>query len=57
MQTPMQRLFKAAATGNVIAAKRALTDGADVNVKDEQDCTPLHWAVRGGHAESCTVAD
>ena len=46
-------LFGAAMAGNINAIKQAMTDGADVNAKDDLygGWTPLHYAVSGGHME------
>ena len=46
-------LFGAAEAGNIEAINQAMTDGADVNAKDDLygGWTPLHYAVSGGHME------
>ena len=37
-------LLDAAEKGNIEAVKKTLADGADVNAKDDNGWTPLHWA-------------
>jgi len=37
-------LIDAAWKGNIEAVKQHLADGVDVNAKDEEGWTPLHWA-------------
>ena len=37
-------LIEATATGSVEAIKKAITDGADVNAKDDGGHTPVDWA-------------
>jgi ankyrin repeat protein len=41
----LQKLIDAINTKDVVAAQKAIADGADVNGKNEQDYTPLHLAV------------
>jgi len=43
--TREERLFKAAATDNILWATALLEDGADVNTTNDQGETPLHLAV------------
>ena len=46
-------LFGAAMAGNINAINQAMTDGADVNAKDDVygGWTPLHYTAIGGHKE------
>ena len=41
----------AARTGNHEAVKQHLVDGTDVNAKDNNDYTPLDWAIKYKHPE------
>lgn len=50
------QLIKAAQKGDVQAAKRALSKGADPNAKKDQwEKTPLHYAAERGHEEVVQV--
>ena len=44
-------LHKACKEGNIKAVKQFLADGADVNARNEEECTPLHEAAFLGHKE------
>jgi hypothetical protein len=47
-----QDLLDASRDGDLVKAKRAIEEGADVNVKDRDDGdAPLHWACRNGHED------
>jgi hypothetical protein len=50
-QKQMYPLHLAAADGNTEQIKRLLSQGADVNAKDEEGQTPLHYAVKSGEME------
>jgi ankyrin repeat protein len=45
-------LLDAAKSGNIEAVKQHLTAGTDVDARDEDGWTPLHWAVVNGHEET-----
>lgn len=44
-------LHKAAEAGNLDRVKQMLSEGADVNAKDEHSLTALHWAARTGNTD------
>ena len=44
-------IHKAAKEGDIEAAKKAIANGADVNAKDYQERTPLHWTAWRRHKE------
>lgn len=46
----LQSLLGLAAKGEVEALGKALEEGADVTMKDEDSRTALHWAAESGHA-------
>lgn len=39
-------IFRACIVGDVKQVKKMISDGADVNVKDDYGCTPLHMSVK-----------
>jgi len=47
-----KKLLDAADGGNLAGVEEALTNGADVNAKDNDGWTALHWASRLGHIET-----
>ncbi len=49
LEVATNQLFEAARTGNVDAARVALDAGANVNARDDEGQTPLHWAAECGH--------
>lgn len=51
----LQKLMDAITAGDVAAAKQAIADGADVNGKNEQSVTPLHYAVLTCNLEMVNV--
>ena len=48
---PSVDIWEAAETGNIEAVKKHLADGVDVNVKDGDGDTPLHYAAVSGRKE------
>ena len=44
-------LFDACKNGNIDLVKKLLSYGADVNAKNNDGWTPLHYASRNGHTE------
>lgn len=42
-------LHMAAKSGDITLVERLLAQGHDINVRDENEATPLHWAVYAGH--------
>jgi len=39
----------------VNVVKLLLEYSADINLKDHEERSPLHWAALGGHAEVCDL--
>jgi len=50
-QEATEALFQAARSGNLNDAKAALDAGADPTARDDEQMTPLHWAVVGGDTD------
>ena len=46
-----EALFSAAVSGNVLEVARQLNYGADVNSRNDDDATPLHFAALSGHRD------
>lgn len=51
MVCAMQALLTAADIGNLEQVKQLVDQGTSVNVVDETQTTPLHWAAFRGHTE------
>jgi ankyrin repeat protein len=51
MNTIVGELIRASARNNLAEVSRLLSVGADVNAKDLDGYTPLHWACRNGHVQ------
>lgn len=50
-----KRLFEAARDNITEAVKKALEDGADVNAKNKNSYSPLHFAARWGNTDIATM--
>ncbi len=48
-------LCKAVAKGNAVLIQRFINDGLDVNISDENDTTPLMYAIINGDAETAQI--
>ena len=48
---PSVDIWEAAKTGNIKAVKQHLAAGPDINTKDNDGRTPLHWATYRDHKE------
>ena len=44
-----KKLLQASQAGNIRQVMEILAEGADVNVRDGNGYTPLHWAVQEGY--------
>ena len=51
VQAPDISIHEAAYDGNIEAVKQHLAAGSDVNAKDNNELTPLHWAAREDRKE------
>jgi dihydroorotase-like cyclic amidohydrolase len=47
----LEALHRAAVAGEIKQVKLLISEGADVNVKNDEGLTPLHYAAREGHKE------
>ncbi len=50
-ESAQEMLFRAAQSNNIALAEQALKAGADINGKDTQGLTPLHFAVKNNNKE------
>ena len=50
-KAPDISLIEAAKEGSIEAVEQHLATGSDVNAKDNNELTPLHWAAREGRKE------
>jgi len=50
-QVKVEHLHQAVADGEIERAKLLISEGVDVNVKNDEGLTPLHCAAREGHKE------
>jgi len=50
-----EALHRAAEAGNLKWAQSLIAGGFDVNAKDLNEWTPLHWAAHGGHTETAKL--
>ena len=48
---PPKDILEAGESGNIEAIKQHLADGADMNARDDDGLTPLHFAAERGHKE------
>jgi len=51
MSNPNSMLLSSAKVGNLDYVKLAIAQGADINTRDENGGTPLHWAVYYNHKD------
>ncbi|MHC4239177.1 MAG: ankyrin repeat domain-containing protein, partial [Planctomycetota bacterium] len=51
IMSPMTPLKQAAFKGDLVEAKRLVSEGTDPNGKLQHGFTPLHWAVQENHIE------
>lgn len=48
-------LIQAAKKGDINEVRRLISEGANVNAKDNDGWTPLHWAVKNNHSTTAEV--
>ncbi len=48
---PSVDIHEATKEGNIVFVRRGLSKGADINAKDDDGFTPLHWTAIKGHKE------
>jgi ankyrin repeat protein len=55
MDETTRSLFKAAKFGDLALAKTAIDSGADIDAKDQNGATPIHYAVRNGQGDTVNL--
>ena len=50
-----EALHRAAEKGNVEWIQKLISTGSDVNARDQNKWTPLHWAILGDHRQAAEL--
>jgi hypothetical protein len=53
MQDEELNLIQAAQNNDLVSLHKLLRNGTEVNIKDEYNRTPLHWACHGYGSQVC----